>query len=1179
MTPMQSAETMRRAEDIFHQVLGHLPHERSHLLQQLCGDDRALRDEVDSLLCADADPATLAPSPLVNGEARVEVVTIASTLPLGEKTGDVIGRYKLLQKIGEGAFGVVFTAEQREPVRRMVALKIIKAGMDTREVLTRFEAERQALAMMDHPNVAKVFDAGATAAGRPYFVMEHVAGMAIDEYCDGARLTIRHRLALFIDICNAVQHAHQKGIVHRDLKPSNILVTLQDGKPVPKVIDFGVAKATIGRLTERTLFTETGRLIGTPEYMAPEQAGTSGLDIDTRADIYSLGAILYVLLTGTLPFDPKTLRSAGFEGMAKIIRELEPPRPSTRLSTLETEKINRKPGETPQEIGKRYGVDFRLLQRELRGDLDWITLKALEKDRARRYETASGLAADVRRFLSGEPVLAAPPSATYRVRKFVRKHRAGVAAGFAIATVLVMGIVGTTTGLLRALQAEDEQRRLRSQADVASLAAKEAEARAVDEADAASEARRQAEDREADARAVREFLENMFANVDPTLRGMRAEVNSTAVGDAGEAARTVEGLTAMAQTGSDVTVLDLLERAIPEIERAAAGRPLVEAALRQLIGRTLLNLGERSGAETQLERAEELYRTALGERHPDRLAAVAFCAESLAGKGNQSYDQRLTERLLKDVEIMEEVLGPDDPITLRAKYFCALDLEAEGGQEDAVQIMMEDVAQRCERSFGAADPFTLQVQTRLAMRQSCLGQFAEAETQVRRIIDLATDRFGADDPAVIAAQRELAAMLARAERTDEAIVVLQDAFESAQRVFGCAHPTTNLIYGNLGWLLRLAGRLDEAQRFDLDFNQRCKSAYAGPFHACRSDLAYAVQRARAGQAPDGKRILELVRASAAIDDPEHTRHQGWCNTFSTALRYLSESELAELIGLLEQDWQRLQAGSAGEDHRFIIVPATLAFAYSAAERHADALPLLRRVYETWVKQFGRDAWKSHDMLRWVCGEIAALGSREEDLDTVARELELYEKVHAGKPRAFVHAIEAVVGQFTWRPDPPLRVVDWARRLAESARSAECTFLWRYHMQQNYAEVLFQAGHLDEAIKNGAEALAGFQKHNHLCRTAGVVGRIRLSLDEARVAVMLAARDPSPAAIANLAECAERAWAGYEKWLRADFNDFGRLDMRQAIEHLIRHLEAGSRVEEADTWRPRLAQLNTVRGTP
>ena len=336
--------------------------------------------------------------------------------PPAETLGMQIGPYKLLQELGEGGMGTVFLAEQQHPVERRVAIKIIKAGMDSRQVLARFEAEEQALAMMDHPHIAKVFDAGMTPAGRPYFVMELVKGIPITQYCDQEHLTPRERLELFIPVCQAVQHAHQKGIIHRDLKPSNVIVALYDGKPVPKVIDFGVAKATGAKLTERTMFTEVGQMVGTLEYMAPEQAELNNLDIDTRADIYSLGVLLYELLTGSPPFSRQELRSAAFDEMLRIIREVEPPKPSTKLSSSD---------ELPAIAAKRK-LEPQRLTKLVAGELDWIVMKCLEKERSRRYETANGLAADIERYLHDEPVQAGPPSAWYRFRKFAggtrRRH-------------------------------------------------------------------------------------------------------------------------------------------------------------------------------------------------------------------------------------------------------------------------------------------------------------------------------------------------------------------------------------------------------------------------------------------------------------------------------------------------------------------------------------------------------------------------------------------------------------------------------------------------------------------------------------------------------------------------------------------------------------------------------------
>jgi len=395
---------------------------RADYLDEACGDDECLRLRVEGLLAAYTKAGDFLQTPPFASHATVEEI------PLTEGPGTMIGRYKLLEKIGEGGMAVVHMAEQERPIRRKVALKIIKLGMDTRQVIARFEAERQALAVMDHPNIAKVLDAGATETGRPYFVMELVQGVSITEFCDRNSLSTRDRLALFIQVCNAVQHAHQKGIIHRDIKPSNVMVTHHDGKPAPKIIDFGIAKATNQRLTEKTLFTRYAHIIGTPAYMSPEQAELSDLDIDTRTDIYSLGVLLYELLTGTTPFSEEELRKAGYIEMQRVIREQEPAKPSTRLTTL---------GDTLTDIAKHRGCTPDLLRRAVRGDLDWIVMKALEKDRSRRYETPNSLASDILRHLEREPVLARGPSATYRLERFLRRHRSQVVLALIMAVVAV----------------------------------------------------------------------------------------------------------------------------------------------------------------------------------------------------------------------------------------------------------------------------------------------------------------------------------------------------------------------------------------------------------------------------------------------------------------------------------------------------------------------------------------------------------------------------------------------------------------------------------------------------------------------------------------------------------------------------------------------------------------------
>jgi serine/threonine protein kinase len=535
------------------------PAERVAYLDHACEGDPELRARVEGLLRAHEEAGTFLDGPLFDPRPTADHPRAA------EEPGTQIGPYKLLEPIGEGGMGTVFMAEQARPVRRKVALKVIKPGMDTKQVIARFEVERQALAMMDHPSIARVLDAGATESGRPYFVMELVRGVPITDYCDREQLSIPERLELFVLVCRAVQHAHQKGITHRDLKPSNVLVTVIDGAAVPKVIDFGIAKATGQSLTERTLFTGFQQFVGTPLYMSPEQADLAGVDVDTRSDIYSLGVLLYELLTGTTPFDSETLKKAAFDEVRRILREQEPPRPSLRLSSF---------GETVTTISEQRGADARRLSRVVRGELDWIAMKALEKDRTRRYETANDLAADVMRYLTGHPVEACPPSAVYRLRKYARRNGRALMTAGVVAVALVSASAVSAWQAVRARDAQRQAEVDRDRAEAALLQAKTDQAwTQAAEQRAATEA--------AVARAVNDFLQkDLLGQVD----------------GAPDTGRGSDGT-------SYLTVKEALDRAAGRIGERFRDQPVVEAAIRAAIGQAYHSIFAFQLAVPHLDRA------------------------------------------------------------------------------------------------------------------------------------------------------------------------------------------------------------------------------------------------------------------------------------------------------------------------------------------------------------------------------------------------------------------------------------------------------------------------------------------------------------------------------------------------------------------------------------------------
>jgi serine/threonine protein kinase/tetratricopeptide (TPR) repeat protein len=639
--------------DIFIEALQQpSPADRRAYLEQACAGDECLLGRVEDLLAAHDKAGSFLHEPSAAAVATIDVPPPPRSLTSeSEVPGSIIGPYKLLEQIGEGGMGTVFMADQTAPVRRRVALKIIKPGMDTRQVIARFEAERQALAMMDHPNIARVHDAGATESGRPFFVMELVRGIEVTEYCDRERLSIPERLDLFVLVCRAVQHAHQKGIIHRDLKPSNILVTVVDGAAVPKIIDFGVAKATGGRLTDLTLFTGFHQFVGTPLFMSPEQADLSGMDVDTRSDIYSLGVLLYELLTGTTPFDPETFRQAAFDEIRRIIREQEPPRPSTRLSTLRA---------TRTTVSANRKANAQHLDRTVSGELDWIVMKALEKDRRRRYETANDFAADVMRYLTDQPVEACPPSVSYRLAKFARRNRAALTTAVVVSCALAGG---TAVSVWQAVRAAGSERQAEARYKLAR--------RAVDDMYTKFAEKVLGENPQLDP-VQREFLEKALAYYQEfsaergTATDLREETAKAfdRVGKIRHQLGYYEEATQAYHRASKL--FNELNKAFPD--RADFLHGLAESE--RGVGNSLKNLGQLSEAEQSLQRSVALFRQLTAD-HPavpkyrEGQArgehCLAWILRQLAGrKTEMARAMDAAEKLL--TELMKEVPGnPDYP--------------------------------------------------------------------------------------------------------------------------------------------------------------------------------------------------------------------------------------------------------------------------------------------------------------------------------------------------------------------------------------------------------------------------------------------------------------------------------------------------------------------------------------
>jgi len=689
-----------RLEEVFHEALQRGAGERSAYLDTACGSDLELRTRVETLLRAHESAGDFLESPVATTEAAL-LGAAAS-----EQPGTRIGRYKLLQLIGEGGFGAVYMAEQEEPVHRKVAVKIIKLGMDTKQVIARFEAERQALALMEHPHIARVFDAGATETGRPYFVMELVRGTPITEFCDHQRLNTPERLRLFVQVCQAVQHAHQKGIIHRDIKPGNVLVTMHDDRPVPKVIDFGIAKATSQRLTERTLFTEFRQFIGTPEYMSPDQAEVRGLDVDTRTDVYSLGVLLYVLLTGTTPVDGRTLRGAEVGELRRMIREVEPPRPSARLHTLSrTEQGSR--------IAGRRQCEPAALSRLLHGDLDWIVMKALEKDRTRRYQTVHELAEDIERHLRHEPVSAGPPSLRYRLVKFVRRNRVAVVTSASVLATLVGGLVTTTYFYIAAARERDTARAAQARAD--------------------SEAQR--------SERIADVLQDLFVSTSPDQalerdvdveQGLAAALTAFGPDDAAVAA-TLGSRALQLRSAGDREGAERLYREALRIWREQSGPSDLNVAA------TLRELGSLQATKGDLQAAELTYRECLRITRARPGPATLTQAETLAQlagvlSNEGQYDEAAT--LLREALAIRQEVAPTQRLQYAITASALVNALALAGQDKELAPAMDTLLAAWRAALPPDSPSLATLLTQSARIQIDRGNVDTAEALLREALEI-----------------------------------------------------------------------------------------------------------------------------------------------------------------------------------------------------------------------------------------------------------------------------------------------------------------------------------------------------------------------------------------------------------------------------------------------------------
>jgi eukaryotic-like serine/threonine-protein kinase len=913
-----------QVKELLHEAMYLAPDQRNRFLDEACSSNDSLRAEVESLLNAGEEVRlSFLKSANQAGEMDWDGIAAAGHLEAGQVFAE---RFQILHKLGEGGMGQVWLADQIFPVRRQVALKLIKAGMYDEAVVQSFQSERQALAIMDHPAIAKVFDAGTTPQGQPYFVMEYVPGLPITRYCDEKKLRISERLDLFIQACDGVQHAHQKAIIHRDLKPANILVIEVDGKPVPRIIDFGLAKATTPLMDGESQFTQLGHFMGTPGYISPEQADPAVQDIDTRTDVYSLGVVLYVLLTGSQPIDTRQWKQQPLDELLRKLREEEPLSPSTRVNSDRNASA---------ATAEARGTESRQLVSLLRGDLDWITMKALEKDRGRRYGTPSEIAADLRRYLNHEPVEARPASAGYKLRKYLRRHAALAAGVAAVFVVLAGGIIVSTSQAIRANRAgraalEERDRAVQAEARIRT---ERDRATAADQAATRDRNRALAEEERADEEAASAMAVNNFLQDDLLAQ-----------------ASAYRQARPNASPDPDLKVRTALDRAAAGIEGKFDKQPLVEASIRRTIGVTYTGLGIYPEAQAQLEKALELRSRFLGDEHPDTLIVDENLADVYLDQGKYAKAEALYSKTLAT---RRRILGEQHHDTLTSMFDLADVYMHEEKLAQAEPLLTSVLAGR-RRVLGGDDPATLASIYELGVLYRDQGKLASAEALVKEAFDGERRKLGDGHPETLLSMNILASLYVSENKYAQAESLYQQALEIERRALGEEHRNTIFTVNSLAFLYQTEGKFAQAEPLyvkTLEYQQRV----LGPEHADTLSTVFNLatvygEEGKYAQAePLFLKTLEVQRRLGGEENPDTLRL-----TNNLASLYVREGKLGQAEPLFAKVFEIRSRVLGPEDRSTLLSMNNLAEIYELQGEYAQSEPLLVRALELRRRTLGEE---------------------------------------------------------------------------------------------------------------------------------------------------------------------------------------------------------------------------------